>query len=221
MRRIVSLLVTASVTAPLPAATVYHYESYDEDSGELARVMTRTVQAAGERQTRIEIEWVDTADSTSGRESYLVDERLSTLEWEVHRPSLDYRGKLEGDRLTLSGTKEDEELEAEHDLDERALYIDPTVGLQAFALSGQEKIEFWSLRPGKLSKHKMKAENEGIEMLERDSTQVEAVRVKWGLSGWKSIFFSQTLWFRAADGVLLQTTPTRGAWTKLIREEES
>jgi hypothetical protein len=210
-------LLLAALSAQ--AETIYFYESYDENSGELSMEASRSFVPLADGGYRVTIEWFDMADSTRGRQSYLLNEQLSTLEWQWVGPGADYSGTRDADVLRLSGVHEDGELEKEHDIDERLFHVVPSVGLQSFALSGEKKIKFASLRPGKLSKHTMKAENEGAETIEWNGEQVETVRVKWGLSGWKSMFFSQTLWFRATDGVLLRTSAGRGVWSQLVREE--
>lgn len=41
---------------------------------------------------------------------------------------------------------------------------------------------------------------------------------KWGLTGFRSMFFSRTFWFRASDGLFVLSSASRGEWSQLVGE---
>ncbi len=69
-----------------------------------------------------------------------------------------------------------------------------------------------------LSQYKMTAENKGVETITVGGKKVEAIQVKWGLTGLRSRFDSQTFWFRKSDGVYLKSKVSDGEFSELISE---
>ena len=65
----------------------------------------------------------------------------------------------------------------------------------------------------------MKAENKGVETITVSGKKVEAIRVKWGLTGLRSKFYGQTFWFRQSDGVYLKSKVEHSEFSELVSEE--
>ena len=207
-------------TAAVPAAQLYTYDTYDADTNERVVQNSRRVTYRPDGKFDVVIEWTSFTDDQSGRQSYFLGPNWATLQWTSVSPAEDtnLEGRREGDRVILRGRHRGEGVETSYEIDELPLHINPALGLQFFVTSGQEKMEFWTLRPDNLNKYKMKAENKGPETVDVDGRPVEAVRVEWGLTGLKSMFFSQTMWFRATNGVFVRSDTSRGRWSQLVKQ---
>jgi hypothetical protein len=57
----------------------------------------------------------------------------------------------------------------------------------------------------------MKAKVEEHTVIVIQGQEIAAIRVQWVLTGLKSKFFKQNLWFRESDGVFLRAQPREGA----------
>lgn len=154
---------------------------------------------------RIEVlvSWRSLADSTSGTQRYLVDNEYATLEWSVQDTveHTDCSGRREGNLLIVRGTLKGEAVDESIGIDDKPFYFNPSLSLQGFVRSGEEKCEFRTLRPASLSEYKMKAKVEEHTTITIQGREYPAVRVKWGLTGFKSRFFNQKLWFRGHAAV--------------------
>jgi hypothetical protein len=221
MRFAVVLILMLLIPRLSLAGQTYHYEIYDEESGDLVAKLSRSVGEPQDGRIRVEVEYHSLADSLTAHQSYLVDSDYQVWDWEVQNPLQDseYTGTKAGDRVRIQGTLEGEEIDIEHEVEDRPFFVNPSFSLQALARGEREEIDFWSLRPSDLSRHKMGASKKGIETIEVGGDEVDALKIQWGLTGFRSMFFQQELWFRPSDGVLLKSEPSRGRWTEFVREE--
>jgi hypothetical protein len=198
----------------------YIYRVHDEDSADVTDEVTRQIRLLPSGEMRVNVEWESTVDSTGGTLEHLLDGAWETLRWKVTNPheGTDYVGTRNGNTLVIEGTHHGEPVSKEIEIDEKPFFSNPSLGLEGFVRSGEEKMEFRTLRPDNLSEYKMKAQVKEVENITVNGEEIEAVRVKWGLTGLKAMFYSQTLWFRKADGVLLRTKSSRGRYTELFSE---
>jgi len=207
--------------APAEESVTYRYHSIDEETGAVVGESSRLVRRFSDDRIEVLLAWKSFADSTSGTQRYLVDNEYATLEWSVQSPgqNTDYSGWREENVLVVRGTLRGEVVDESIEIDDKPFYLNPSFNLQSFARSGREKLEFRTLRPDKLSEHKMKVKVEERTTIEIQGKEYSAVRLKWGLTGFKSYFFNQNLWFRESDGVFLRAEPRDGVYAEFVSQE--
>ncbi|MAF13094.1 hypothetical protein CMK11_21795 [Candidatus Poribacteria bacterium] len=213
--RWVLILASAAALAKGPPLVV---NTYDADSGELVTTTTRQTTQVSATSAVLITKWQDHREGKTGTQTVLVDANSSTLSWKLTEDGgdTDYVGERDGDTVTVRGSLRGEAVDKEHDVGDLAFYHSPAVGLEAFVRSGAQKIEFYTVRPDDLSCHKMKAERKDSEEITVGDVDVQAVRVKWGLTGLRSAFYKRTFWFREADGVFLRSNKSRGIYSELV-----
>jgi hypothetical protein len=208
------LAVVASLAEGAPVVV----NTYDADSGELIRTTSRETAQVSADSTMLMTSWQDHRLGKTGTLRVLLDANYSTISWKLTEAGGDteYVGDRDGDTVRVRGTLEGEAIDKEHDVEDLSFYHSPAVGLEAFVRSGAAKIEFTTLRPDDLSRHKMKAERKDVEQITVGGVDVRAVRVQWGLTGFRSAFYKRTFWFREADGVFLRSSKSRGVYSELV-----
>jgi hypothetical protein len=220
-----SLLFSVSACAqenaePNDEPRTNYYRSYHSKTGKLVGESSRRIEQRTDGGYRVFVEWRSDPDTSSGTQEYVLDENYSTLSWKVMNPKAgtDYKGERNGKVLTISGTVKGEVVSKELKIDEKPFYYNPNLGLENFVRSGEEKREFRTLRPDNLKQYKMKASLKDTETITINGTEVEAIKVKWGLTGLKAAFFRQTLWFRKSDGVFLKSKERNDVYSELFSE---
>jgi len=203
------------------AASTYHYRDLsEEDDTEIGKA-TRTVQQLVGGGLSVHVEWIDLRTGNSGVQEYVVDAARSTRSWVISHPGEDtgYRGIRDGEKVIIIGSLKGELIDTQIKIGKEPFYYNPAVGMQGFILSGEKKTEFRVLRPKDLNQYKMKAQVKGEEQVTIDGTTYDAIKVKWGLTGLKSKFFSQYYWFRKSDGLFIKSSPHDGYYTEFVSEE--
>jgi len=200
-------------------ALTLHYETRNADSGAIVTKSSRVIRRVSPSTFEVVLLWASPADSSSGEQRYLVDDDFATLEWTVERPDTktNYTGRREGNVLTITGTLDGAVVEKRIEIDERPFHNNPSFGLEGFVRSGEKEAEFRTLRPDNLSDYKMKARVKERDVINIGGQEVTAVRVEWGLTGFKSMFFKRNLWFRESDGRFLRSEVADGEYSELVR----
>jgi len=97
------------------------------------------------------------------------------------------------------------------------------MGLMKFAVTEtkEKSIEFWGLRPDNPeSSGVLAAAKDKTEIIEVNGKKVEASKLRIGLAGWLSIFWTGDYWFRLSDGLYISAKPTGGVFAELTEEKE-
>lgn len=122
-------------------------------------------------------------------------------------------GKLtlvrQGRRMLLSGTLDNRAVSREFEVDDTAWY-GSILFMRDFVLAGTPETVFYMTQPEDNRVIKLKAIREALETISVDGTDVATVRVRFTLPDFRSIFWSSTYWFRAADGLFVKSLETRG-----------
>jgi hypothetical protein len=174
------------------------------------------VGEAAEKNRATVIEW--RSESGDGHvQSMHVHADGNTAEWSVRfaERSTAYRGIRVDDRLAVSGTIEGDSINREFELDEDPVFSNVPIGLVPFIRSGKQYVDFWAFRPEKQSVIHMNARREATDTLAVAGEAVVAVRVRVAPIGWRGLLYSRRFWFRASDGVLLETDERDGRITEL------
>jgi hypothetical protein len=172
-------------------------------------------EAVGKYRATV-IEW-RSESGDSHVQSMRVQADGNTAEWSVRfvERGTAYRGVRVDDRLAVSGTIEGHSINREFELDEDPVLYNVPIGLAPFVRSGAQHVDFWTFRPEKQSVIHMNARREATDTLALRGEAVVAVRVRVAPIGWRGLLYSRRFWFRASDGVLLETDERDGRITEL------
>ena len=165
------------------------------------------------------IHWVFTETGVEGAEQSLLSKDYAVISAHivVKREDSDYTVSRTGNTVHLTGLFRGEKVDKSFTVDEYPLYTNPTVGLKGFILSGRNSSRFWLLRPDRPDILHMKVKFLDDEQIELNGRRVSAKTVKWGLTGIKSLFFSEVYWFSKTSGIFLKNISRRnGIVTELV-----
>lgn len=127
-----------------------------------------------------------------------------TSGWRVNDAERDITARRSGDRIVLSGTRNDRPYAEEITLDAAPWYQAMSYSLRAWLDGNAQRIEFWTLRPDTLEAVKLSAERVGVETVDTRAGQVRAVHVRLRARGLLAPFWKADYWFRADDLVFLK-----------------
>jgi len=142
----------------------------------------------------------------------VMDDAWATQRWSLTNTAEDtaIEAFREGNRIVLQGRFRGERLDKEMTIDDAPWFQSLSSSLRPFLYTPQQSTEFWTLRPDKLTLHKVRACKKGREMLKLGHNQVEAHKVEVRLTGIASLFGSGCYWFRSSDQLLLHYQGPRG-----------
>ncbi|OGF50668.1 MAG: hypothetical protein A2231_07975 [Candidatus Firestonebacteria bacterium RIFOXYA2_FULL_40_8] len=155
-----------------------------------------------------------------------LNKEYETVEWKYKDPrkNLDIVAIREGNKIILTGKFGGKEN------NKKDIYIDARpwhqifqLGLMKFAVTEtkEKSIEFWGLRPDNPeSSGVLAASKDKVETIEVDGKKIEASKLRIGLAGWLSIFWTGDYWFRLSDGLYIKAKPTGNVSAELIEEKE-
>ncbi len=207
----------AAVEAPPAGPAVLNYRSVDEGTGGVARaVVSFTAKEDGGWLVR----WSDPDLPGEGEEMHL-DSRFATLRWIVRYPSTGYEftGERRGDTILVEGLFDGEAVRKTLEIDEKPFYYNWKVGLVDFVRSGEEKRRFWALRPDNQTAYEFEAQRKEEDTLTIDGQEMSAVRVEWGLTGIRRMFYTGDYWHGVSDGYFLRSQEG-GVLTELVTQGE-
>jgi len=153
-------------------------------------------------------------EKRGNQKDIVVDAKLNvnyeTLEWKLDNPrkNIKVTAVRSGNKIILSGTFEQKQN------NKREIYIDDRkwlqvyqLGVMKFAASGKKdtSFEFWSLNPDDPgSAMVLFATNKGPETMNIDGVKIKTARLKIGLAGIMSMFWTGDYWFRVPEGVFVK-----------------
>ena len=155
-----------------------------------------------------------------------LNNKLETVEWRYKskKSELDVVAVREGDKIIVTGKFDcKENNRKELGIDSRPWYQIFQIGVSSFAIagSGDNSIEFWGLRPDSPgSSGVLAATRDKTETIEVNGKKVEACKLRIGLAGWLSIFWTGDFWFRKTDGVYIKASPGGDSSVELIEEKD-
>jgi len=157
----------------------------------------------------------------------ILDASGATWGWEVHRPRESLVARREGNAIFLAGQRKGEAVRKEISIDEAPWYQPLSYSLGKFSGSDKEEVEFWIVRPDKLSPVRMRAEKKGVEEISLGGSDVKARKVRVSLDGMLSKLWHAHCWYRAEDGIFLQYEGRNGppgtpvTRIRLLKDSES
>lgn len=216
MKQLVTLLFLLLMSGSVHAEKTLFYKVYKEKTGVPPTEMS--IHIGDLASDRILVQWEGKANGD--KVEHVLGSDYAVRSWNVSDPKreTEYVGERTGDTLLIKGRNRGKEIDKRIKIDDHPFFFHPALGLSEFVRSGEKSQEFWTLRPDNLSEYKMKAENQGTETILVNGEPLKTIRVKWGLTGWLSGFYSQTFWFRESDGVFVKSKISRGLFTELVVE---
>lgn len=137
---------------------------------------------------------------------------FTTQKWENNTKRQDTKlaAHRSGNTIKIQGTFKGKEIAKEFKIDNRPWFQAWNLSLGPFALSGKNRLEFWTVRNNDLKECTMVVLREKEETIKINSQAVETVKVKVTLTGWTSVFWSAHYWFRKSDGLYLRYEGANG-----------
>ncbi|MFH1074202.1 MAG: hypothetical protein V1752_03845 [Candidatus Firestonebacteria bacterium] len=167
---------------------------------------------------------------TKEEENAVMEAKLNkdfeTVEWKFKNPKkkIEVAALREGNKITVSGEFDGRENnKKEIYIDDRPWHQIFQLGLMKFAVTEtrEKTIEFWGLRPDNPeSAGVLAATKEKVEIIEVKGGKIEAAKLRIGLAGWLSIFWTGDYWFRVSDGVYVKAKPAGNISAELIEEND-
>jgi len=213
MHAIQALTLLAAFALPLSAQTL-HYRTHLADSDStLWRAAIGTVDLGAALS---QVVW-RSESGDSHREVFRIEGDGNTRGWAVSfvDERTDYVGRRLGDTVSVRGVISGTAIQAVFEIDSDPVFVNIPLSLAIFVRSGHDAIDFWTFRAGDGSMIHMDARREAVDTLSLLGVATPAVRVRWAPKGWRGLFYSRRFWFRASDGVLLQTDVADGRVTVL------
>ena len=207
--RIAAALITAVAVGQVGARAqspdeqlVLHYRALNAKTDSLIEVssMTLTWTADG----RVQAVWSSEAGDDVGEESLLGPD-FATLSWRVRFPDngYDYAGERRGDTVVVEGLINGTVMRKELEIDDRPFYYNWKLGIVDFVRSGEEKRKYWVFRPDNQTAYVFEAQRKEEGVLTVGGEDVSAVKIEWGLTGLRRMFYKGNQWYRADDGYFL------------------
>ena len=135
-----------------------------------------------------------------------IDIDFGTIRWETVRPeeNTNVTAERRGNVIHLTGTFQGKPVNREFTIDDRPWCQATTLSFRPFVTSGDEKLEFWILRPSTLEPHRLVARKKGVDRWPVLGEAVDVQQVKIGLPGVLAPLWSADYWFRKEDGVFVK-----------------
>jgi len=155
-----------------------------------------------------------------------LNKEFETVEWKYKNPkkNLDVLAVREGNKITITGAFDGKaNNKKELNIDARPWHQIFQLGLMKFAVTDTKvnSIEFWGLRPDSPeTAGVLAASKDKLETIEINGKIIETSKLRIGLAGWLSIFWTGDYWFRLSDGLYIKARPTGNVVAELIEEKE-
>lgn len=219
------LLLVCIFSAPIVKAQVLEYQEFSGD--DTYYYYYNIVKTASGH--RVDIARTHNGDTTD-KQVLITDSEFKTLSWRYIRfgEETDVFAKLTREGVSIKGILDGDELDEFEELDEDEPWIQifpMSPGFENFVLSDEEELEFWSIgteSPADMEISCFDAEKE--EHGYSEDFGCDIIRVNFGPSGWKSMFWDGDYYFRPADARILgyrgDGAPGKpSSKTTLIKEE--
>lgn len=152
--------------------------------------------------------------------TFVLDHSLSTVEWTYRNPEEEImlKGVRKGDIILLTGTDKNDRVEKEFEVGDVPWKQILSLDMKKFAVSGKERLEFYAIGaegPGAKKIAKFKAEFQERETISVNGQAVEAVHLRFSLTGLRAALWKGDYWFRIPDGLFVMYKGRRGPGTPL------
>ena len=141
-----------------------------------------------------------------------VDSSHSTRSFHFRSASTgtDYRAERLGNRILVTGTRNNRALKREFSINEEPWYQFPEQALGSLSESAPRSTKFWLINAGECEIHEMEAVPVGTESISLVGAPVQARKVRVNLTGFASLFWSALYWFGPEDEPHLRYETTEG-----------
>jgi len=198
------------------------YHSYDRGEGPRRVVAKTTVEYRELSDGRMMINREKKAEDYTDQDEFLLDKEHDLLRWTraCRETDTDFTAEREGDVLTVKGTLKGKDIETEIQLEGKAMHIYPNYTLSKFALSGEYKINFWTLRRDKMDKLPMQAINKGTGTVAVNGEKMEVSKVYYSITPKiRERYYNHNYYFRKSDGAFVKKEENEGQVEELVGEE--
>lgn len=170
---------------------------------------------------------VEKSDPVTGAvHRILLDEHGGTVSWSIEENGNEVLFTRNGVRITVNDPNRIDGEPELIEIDETPWFADMQEGLQKFAGTGNDEMEFWTVNPESYKAYLMAAKRAKIETISVQGVEERAVRIRVTVSRVPSVFFSMKFWFRESDSVFLKYEGKAGGpgsadvTTELIQKEK-
>ncbi|MBT4290231.1 MAG: hypothetical protein HOD92_23140 [Deltaproteobacteria bacterium] len=151
----------------------------------------------------------------------LLDQNYELIQTRIRKGHIDsdYQVKKTDQFVFIFGKRKGKSINKKLELTDNPFYWDPKLGLSGFVKSSKTSLVFQVIRPDNQKVYEMKAERIGLKNISINGKKIVALEIYWSLTGFLSIFFDQTYYYRASDGLFLtQKKPFENKTMELILE---
>ncbi len=200
---------------------VYAYTSKDKKDNTISEA-THQFSRNSSDEIIAAVRWQFTKTGISGVEKSLLAENYSTKcsHIVVEGEGTEYTVLRQGNEVRLSGVYQRQNIDKFLKIDKNPFYTNPTIGLIGFLQSEKKKSRFWLLRPDEPKVILMQAQNLGVEIIDIGGRSKKAIKVKWGLTGLRALFFQEIYWFSPKTILFLKNVNREGTKTEIISVPE-
>jgi hypothetical protein len=208
---LITTLFLLAWTFPLPGQNTVQ-RLYEEREGKKLTTHRFTIDTV---DSGFSIELTSETGNAKTVQTFQLDKHLATLSWSFDAPHKKTKvtAVRKENRIYLEGTDEGDPIKKTYKINDLPWNQSFNIGLEQFALSDEEVMQFWAIGttgPGnmKITKFNVKKKKtESITLNTPDAAvtrQVEAVYITISLSGLLSLFWTGKYWFRKSDGWFLR-----------------
>lgn len=186
------------------ALTEYRYVFREKTGSQSSTIVWNVAEEkAGFRQN---------VSDKSGISNYRMDRSYETLEWKLSnsKSQTDFTALLNNRTINIRGLFGRKEIAQTIKIGEKPWYQNFPFSLAPFILSGNESIDFMSLRPNDLKPFEMTARKSGVLNMVIDGESVQVQKVRVSLPGLLFKFWHGDYLFRCLDGQFIRYEGVNG-----------
>ncbi|MGE0268701.1 MAG: hypothetical protein AB7S78_09650 [Candidatus Omnitrophota bacterium] len=206
-----------SVSSAYSQSQVYLYKTYNPRTKKTINEYSLTVDELPGGKKKYTRQF--TGKRMEEDEDFVLDGDFQTVEWTStdEGEKTDYTGTKDGKIITVKGMLKGAPVEETIVLpDDKPFYFTPKFNLTKFVLSGETDMEFWMLRKDQLKEYLMQAHKEGVETININGKDVEAVKIDYSAAGKWSKYYKRIYYYRKSDGLFIRRKSPDGDVTELV-----
>jgi hypothetical protein len=156
------------------------------------------------RLIKTKFQETENPENISNSES-LLDQNYELIQTRIRKDHIDsdYQVRKADQFVFIFGKRKGKLINKKLKLTDTPFFWDPKLGLSGFVKSSKASLVFQVIRPDNQEVYEMEAERIGLKNININGKEVSAVEVYWTPTGFLSIFFDQTYYYRASDGLFL------------------
>ena len=158
------------------------------------------------------IELTATKTATGEFDKMICDEGYSTLEWfytnKIKRTN--FHAVRENSFIQISGEFEGKQLKKTIEIETAEWYQVPEFAISRMLAARKDFVIFSMFWIDKMSFYVMKAARIGEEKILIDGKEIDTIKVKMSLTGFKSVFWHADYWFRKSDFLIVKYIGVNG-----------